>query len=184
VALLTLLVAGAPSLAAGGKGGGSSSATATASASVSGSTANLTSTVSRASSAVSSVSCVAAGRDAGCRLSTSSRRGSTYTATMTGLAAGSYTFTATYHLTDGTSASASASFTVGSGSAPTDAQARCAQLAGAFSTSGSTWQCSYPAANGSGTPDSTLMSMCSGVSVWTGSTSKKGGSTVDYSCTE
>jgi hypothetical protein len=58
-------------------------------------------------------------------VSSSRKGGASYAATMSGLAAGSYTFTSMFTLTDGSSAQASATFSVGSGGTPTGPQAAC-----------------------------------------------------------
>ena len=102
--------------------------------------------MSTTSSEVSSLTCAVAGaassQNAACRLMSSSRKsGSTYAATMSGLAAGSYTFTARFTLTNGTSAQASATFSVGSGTTATTAQSACLAYDGTFTTNTNGWDC-------------------------------------------
>jgi hypothetical protein len=181
--LLLLLSPWSPSQAARGGGGGKPAPTATAqaSATVSGSTANLATTVSRPASEVSALSCVVAGQgtsqNAACRLSTSSKSGASYAGSVGGLAAGSYTFTATYTMTNGTTARASASFAVGSGSVSSGGQATCALYGGTYTTQSNGWNCDAPAQAASALDDA-----CTGVGVWTFYTAKDKSSRVSYTC--
>ena len=180
--LVVLAIAG-PSVAAKGSRT-PTSATASASATVSGSTANLKTQVNRTASSVTSLTCTVGGSNVGCALSSSSRTGATYVATVSGLAPGSYTFSATYQLSDGGTAQASTTFYVSSPGSTTAQQSACARVTGVFSGDpNANWQCDYPAGAGDGVPDSGLLAACNGVAVWTvGGGSKRGGSTVFFGC--
>jgi hypothetical protein len=180
-AVLLLLAPWSPSQAAPGGGKPAPSATAQASASASGSTASLTATVSRPASEVSGLSCVVAGQstsqNATCRLTSSTKSGASYAGSVSGLAAGGYTFTATFTMTNGTTARASASFTVGSAATPSGAQATCQSYGGTYTPQTSGWSCDAPAQAASA-----LDSACTGVGVWTYYTGKDKVSRVSYTC--
>ncbi len=183
-AALALVTSGSPSQAGnphGGGGGSTTTATAQASASVSGTTASLQAKVNRTASEVAALTCSVAGagttQNASCRLVSSSRKaGASYAGTVSGLAAGTYTFTARFTLTNGTSAQASAAFSVASGTAPSGPQSTCVSYGGTYTTNASGWDCDAPAA-----AYSALDQACTGVSVWTFYT-KNRASWVSFSC--
>jgi hypothetical protein len=96
---------------------------------------------------------------------------------VSGLGAGGYTFTATFTMTNGTTARASTSFTVGSGATPSGAQATCLSYGGTYTPQTNGWACDAPAQAASA-----IDAACTGVGVWSFYTAKDKSSRVSYTC--